>query len=387
MIGNKNNKQSGMVHHLLAIVLVVALITIMGFRVMSVTHADGSNSIYEWGKPVASGGPGLSPTVVQTPNDTSIDAGNYTDVYVDTTNNVWGWGGSSMTPTQVLGVKNVIQRPVDGNGSFAAIEQPGTDSACPTSSSVIGWSTNKAAKVIPQLNCLNVVMLAKAAAHTYALTANGNVYVWGGGNDNILGLGPTINSEKNPTLVPAVTALTGGTSTNVEITTGMNYGGLLVNGQAFSWGENQYGQCGCGSTAAVIESPMPVQQNGTVFTWIDQGGNLLTDGHELALDTNNNVWAWGDNNGGQLGIGTKVNSNVPVEVPFSLPEGTHITTVEAGGEHSLALDSSGNVWAWGYNQYGEVGNGTTQNVLSPIEVLTGKNISMISAGSYHSIAQ
>jgi alpha-tubulin suppressor-like RCC1 family protein len=197
-----------------------------------------------------------------------------------------------------------------------------------------------------------------------ALTSTGEVYVWGGEGE-ALGLSPAVKTEKNPTLNLALTALTNGMSSGVIITTGMTSGGILVNGHAWSWGDNQYGQCGCGSTAAVITSPTPVSQGSTLYTSIDQGGNLTNDGHELALTAAGAVSAWGDNARGQLGIGTQVNSNIPVLVT---------------GLPSNIVD----VRAWGDNQYGQVGNGTTTNVLLPIEVLSG--VTQISAGSFHSIA-
>src|ERR1700683_4704012 len=140
--------QSGFAHHLLGVVIIVALIAVMGLRVLTINYAAADpRSIFEWGKPVASGGPGNVPTVVQ-PSAATIDAGNYSDVVSMSDGTVWAWGRCSMRFTQLAGVKNVTQRAVDGNGSFAAIEQPGTDSACPTSSSVIGWSISKAPAVI-----------------------------------------------------------------------------------------------------------------------------------------------------------------------------------------------------------------------------------------------
>ena len=343
--------------------------------------AASGPSVDEWGRPVAAGGPGNLPTLTQSSSGlATIDAGNYADVLVLSNGTVWGWGVTSMTLTQVPGVANVVQRPVDGNGSFTAIEQPGTDPSCPLSSTVVHWGRNHAPSVVTQLNCLNVVQVAEAATHTFALTSNGSVYVWGG-QGPALGMNPAVKSEKIPTLNPALTALTGGSFAGVVLTTGMTSGGILVNGLAWSWGDNQYGQCGCGSTAAVVTSPTPVDQGVTRYTSIDQGGNLTSDGHELAIDTTGDVWAWGDNARGQLGIGTEVNSNVPVAV-VGLPAG--IVDVRAGGMHSLALDSEGNVWAWGANQYGQVGNGTTLDALLPDEVLSG--VSQISAGSFHSIA-
>ena len=363
-----------------ALTLAMLAAGIATMSAVSIDAAASGPSVFEWGRPVATGGPGTRPAMVQSSATlSSIDAGNFGDVLVLSNGTVWGWGGTSMTLTQVPEVSNVVQRPVDGNGTFTAIEQPGTDSACPTSSTVIHWGKGPTA-VVSQLNCLNVVQLAAAAGHTFALTSTGRVYVWGGGGD-LLGFGSGVTSESKPTLNPTLTALTNGTSAGVMLTTGMTMAGILVNGHAWSWGSNQYGQCGCGSTASQIASPMPVAQGSTLYASIDDGGNLSGDGHELALTATGAVWAWGDNAHGQLGIGTKVDSNIPVAVT-GLPAG--IVDVRAGGEHSLALDGAGNVWAWGDNQYGQVGNGTTTDVLLPINVLAG--ITQISAGSFHSLA-
>jgi hypothetical protein len=284
--------------------------------------------------------------------------------------------------TQVPGVQNVIQRPVDGNGSFAVIEQPGTDASCPTSSSVVTWAPIEPATVIAQLNCLDVVQLARAASHTFALTSSGAVYVWGGGDGNgALGLGPGVINEALPTLNSALTALTNGTSAGVELTSGMSGGGMLVNGKAWTWGGNQEGQCGCNSPVPIVYYPRSVRQGSVRYVSFDEGGNLTRDGHFLAQDTTGRVWAWGDNLDGQLGINTTVNSNVPVLVQ-GLP--SNIVDLRAGGMHSLALDSNGVVWAWGANDSGQVGNGTLTDALLPVQVLTGT--SMISAGAFHSLA-
>ncbi|MGA8417669.1 MAG: hypothetical protein WB808_13755 [Candidatus Dormiibacterota bacterium] len=342
--------------------------------------ADGT-SVYEWGQPVAPGGPGLVPTAVQAAAP-QIDAGNKGDVLVDTGDHVWAWGGTSMVLREEPGVEDVVGRPVDGNGSFSVIEAPGLDSSCPASTTVVNWSPRKAPFVVLGLNCRNVVQLAKAASYSIALAEDGEVYVWGGSDTGGLGLGPTITKELNPTLNPYLSALTGGTATGVEITAGMSGGGLLVNGRAYAWGGDNHGQCGCGSTASVIPYPTAVSQGGVAFTWIDEGGDLSGNGHFLAEDTNGQIWAWGDNKQGQLGDGAKVDSNVPVEV-LGLPG--DIVDLRAGGQHSMALDAAGDVYTWGSNRYGQLGDGTTINATLPELVMTGA--SMISAGAQHSIAQ
>jgi alpha-tubulin suppressor-like RCC1 family protein len=301
-----------------------------------------------------------------------------------------------MSLVQVPGTSNVRQRPVDGNGDFAALEQPGSDPACPGSSTVITWGQSESgdlgigptvngknytsAQDVTTLDCLDVVQLAAANSHMVAITASGDVYVWGGNDKAALGLGFTSKVVDTPVLNAAATALTHGSGTSVEVTAGVEDGGLLVNGQAYSWGGNTYGQCGCGSTTLDILNPTAVRQGGVLFSWIDQGGNAGSDGHELALSSAGAVYAWGDGAEGQLGQGTTVDSDVPLAV-HGLPT---IVDVRAGGMHSLALDDAGNVWAWGSNNDGQVGEGRLADLLTPVEVLRG--VKMISAGALHSLA-
>jgi alpha-tubulin suppressor-like RCC1 family protein/Tol biopolymer transport system component len=94
-----------------------------------------------------------------------------------------------------------------------------------------------------------------------------------------------------------------------------------------------------------------------------------------------NPWAWGNNNNGQLGNGTTTNSSVPVQVSIS-----GVSSIAAGGTHNLALKSGGLVWAWGDNGDGELGNGSFANSSIPVQVSGLSGIIAISAGEYHSLA-
>ena len=105
--------------------------------------------------------------------------------------------------------------------------------------------------------------------------------------------------------------------------------------------------------------------------------------HQVAIYPDGTVWAWGNNNSGQLGNGTTNQSSIPVQV--SGLSGT-FTAVAVGQYHSLALKSDGTVWAWGYNADGEVGNGTTGNKLTPVQVSGLSGVVAIAAGRYHSLA-
>lgn len=72
------------------------------------------------------------------------------------------------------------------------------------------------------------------------------------------------------------------------------------------------------------------------------------------------AWAWGDNVYGQLGNSTNGNSSTPVAV--RLPSGTTVTAIAGGDNHRVALTSAGRVQAWGWNSYGQLGNGTTSTI-------------------------
>jgi hypothetical protein len=82
------------------------------------------------------------------------------------------------------------------------------------------------------------------------------------------------------------------------------------------------------------------------------------------LAANGTVWGWGLNDLGELGDGTTIGRNVPVQA--KLPPG--IVAVSIRDQHSLALSSDGTVWSWGWNGYGQVGNGTTANSSLPVHL-------------------
>lgn len=118
----------------------------------------------------------------------------------------------------------------------------------------------------------------------------------------------------------------------------------------------------------------------TSFVAIDDGGDLGNNGHDLALDADGNVYCWGNNEYGECGLGTTSNVMTPTEVP-GLPA---IAQIRAGGLYSLFLSDSGDVWAAGDNKSHQIGNGSVDNQLTPEQILSG--IAHISAGASHALA-
>ncbi|HPO00603.1 MAG TPA: hypothetical protein PK879_07820, partial [Opitutaceae bacterium] len=111
-----------------------------------------------------------------------------------------------------------------------------------------------------------------------------------------------------------------------------------------------------------------------------------------ALDREGKVYAWGTGDFGQLGNGATENSSTPVTVDMTgVLSGKTVVSVSVGMNHSLALCSDGTVVAWGGNEYGQLGNGSTEYTTRPVAVdmsgvLAGKTVVSVSAGQYHSVA-
>jgi hypothetical protein len=128
----------------------------------------------------------------------------------------------------------------------------------------------------------------------------------------------------------------------------------------FSWGRNDFGQLGNGSSGPGTDSNMPVGVGGGLSA-PDIKALAAGINHSLVLKNDGTVWAWGDNTYGQLGNGTTGGSS---STPVQVKDGNggylqDVTAIAAGGFHNLALKDDGTVVVWGLNSLGQLGNGTT----------------------------
>ena len=103
--------------------------------------------------------------------------------------------------------------------------------------------------------------------------------------------------------------------------------------------------------------------------------------HSMAIDSEGNLWTWGYNGYGQLGDGTTTQRTSPVQIK----QGTKFTQVSASNDHGMVIDSEGNLWAWGVNDVGQLGDGTTTNKTSPVQIKTETKITQVTAGDYSSL--
>ena len=150
---------------------------------------------------------------------------------------------------------------------------------------------------------------------------------------------------------------------------------LTSSGQVKCWGWNQYGQLGDG-TNTDFPAAIPVQGIGEAVTQLATGLH-----HTCALTSSGAVKCWGSNETGQLGDGTTTNRNLPVNV-VGLNEG--VLAIAAGAGFTCALTSLTEVKCWGNNTRGELGDGTSQQRLTPAAVV-GLNaaVSALSVGEFH----
>jgi len=150
---------------------------------------------------------------------------------------------------------------------------------------------------------------------------------------------------------------------------------LKNDGTVWAWGRNDNGQLGDGSN---IDRNTPVQVSGLSGVTAVATSNA----HNLALKNDGTVWAWGWNGHSQLGDGTNLNRNTPVAVSGL----SGVVAVAVGGGHSLALKNDGTVWAWGWNDVGQIGDGTTTRRWTPVQVSDLSGIGALAAGTDHSLA-
>uniref|UniRef100_A0A669DKD5 Regulator of chromosome condensation (RCC1) and BTB (POZ) domain containing protein 1 n=1 Tax=Oreochromis niloticus TaxID=8128 RepID=A0A669DKD5_ORENI len=198
--------------------------------------------------------------------------------------------------------------------------------------------------------------------HVLLATDDGQLFAWGHNGYSQLGNGST-----NPGLSPVLITANLQNKKVKEVSCGSHHSmALTLDGEVFAWGYNNCGQIGSGSTA---NQPYPRKVTGCL-----QGKNAsgITCGQtsSMALVDNGEVYGWGYNGNGQLGIGNNGNQLTPCRV--AALQGMCIQQIVSGYGHCLALTDKGLLYAWGANTYGQLGTGTKSNHLSPVHIMADK---------------
>lgn len=295
---------------------------------------------------------------------------------------VWAWGPDASAQPSL----SSHQSPVQIGAGYAAVSA-GTGSviALKTDGSAWQWGWDCQGGVYPPAQFGDG--FASAVAGAYALRGDGTIwlhYIW----SPVLEQLPVGDGFYTLAVSDHILA-------------------VKTDNTLWGWGRNDYWQIAKGlasrlDTPVLIESQVAsaavgsfhsvaVDTNGTLLEWGVNGSDFMGNGenglpgvahvgdgfvsvaansdHSLAIKADGTLWAWGGNATGSLGDGTRAAQPRPVPIASRSAEG--IASVEAASDHTLAIDRGGSLWAWGWNGTGQLGDGTTVDRLSPVEIGSG----------------
>jgi alpha-tubulin suppressor-like RCC1 family protein len=290
---------------------------------------------------------------------------------------VWAWGDDSAGElADARRTARNVPRPVPnlnevssvGAGAFAVyvIRRDGTAwSWGDNSFGELGTGSKAVGSAVPRelARLRGVREIVAGSADGYALLDNGTVWAFG---DNSLGqlgdgaCGGAVSGRPPACLASSAPEQVPGLAGVIAIAAGGDSGyALRRDGSVWAWGDDEFGELGNGVVRLDEDSPVKVKGLGHVVA-IAAGS---CSGY--ALLRNGRVWAWGRGDFGQLGDGATLQRNLPVEVKGL----TDVVQVVGGGDMAYALERDGALWAWGANAYGQLGNDSVENRDLPARVL------------------
>ena len=309
-------------------------------------------------------------------NGQTISAGERHSLSICTDSTVmsWGWNyygqlgdgttSQKITPVQVSGLTEIIA--ISGGYSHTmALKNDGT---------VWAWGYNAYGRLgdgtttnrnipVQVLGLSGVTAIAAGYDHSVFLKNDGTVWACGWNPYGQLGDGTTIERH-TPVQVSGLTNV-------IDIAAGQSYSIFLKNdGTVWAVGSNISGQLGDGTTTH-RNTPVQVSLLNDITAIV-----ASTDVHSVFLKNDGTVWSCGNNDYGQLGDGTNTNRKTPVKIS----ELNGITAIAGGNRLSLFLKNDGTVWACGNNAFGQLGDGTTTHRNIPVQVLGLSGVTAIAAG-------
>ena len=263
-------------------------------------------------------------------------------------------------------------------------------------------TTTNALTPIKVIGLADIIDVQAGASHSLALKSDGTVWSWGNNNDGQLG-----NNTTTPSSVPIQVP---GLNDIVKIVAGAFHNvAIESDSTAWIWGDNQLNQINSTGTdklfpipgginiidiavgnnyTAVLDNDSLIKINSNVATGI-QLSNVTSLGsgsrHFFMIKSDNTIWAWGDNQYGQLGDNTTIDQTANAAVQVSGLN--NVISITGGQRHSMALKDDGTVWTWGWNGLGQLGNNTLIDELTPIQVPGLDSVIEIAAGSHHCMAK
>ena len=308
------------------------------------------------------------------------------DTYALTsTGSVWVWGADALGEFGNGTMKSFSDHPVQvefpAGVTIASLPSPmpyNTSLAIDTDGNIWGWGYNEDDELclssqillLPTMLPLTDVTLASGAGDHMLYYSQGQLYACGGNQYGDLGDGTTTSST-TPVLVEGLPD----EPVQALVSSWRNSGALMADGTYYDWGYNEAGQLGNGTTA-FSTLPVLVPLRATV-TDVSLGGSSGSNGQTLAILSDGSIWAWGQGGFGQLGDGLTANALSPV--PVTVPVGVVFSRVLSGGSTSYAIDTTGDLWAWGENNFGQLGDGTSGSADAVLPISIGVFLTQVSS--------
>jgi len=340
---------------------------------------------------------------------------------LDTAGNLFVWGDNSVGQVGD-GTTTDRANPTLVGANFKLAVTGTTSAAIKTNGDLYTWGLNyygelgdgtTTNRLVPTFVASGFKFVSVASGFsTFGITTAGDLYAWGWNGDGELGDG-TKTDRSVPTFI--------GSGFSAVAVGYIHTVAMKSDGSVFAWGDNAVGQLGVGGLlrqtptlvgsgfqavaanrfATPLGHTVAVKANGDLYAWGNNDSGQLGDGgvtprvslpeliasgyrtaavgtrHTVALKTNGDLFAWGSNERGQLGIGSHADRLAPVFV------GSSFQAVAAGALHTVALKTNGDLYAWGANDVGQLGDGTIVDRTSP--TLIGSGFAAIAAGRFHTI--
>jgi alpha-tubulin suppressor-like RCC1 family protein/outer membrane protein assembly factor BamB len=307
----------------------------------------------------------------------------------DTTGQLADGGSASRNvPTRTNTETNWLFVSAGGRGNT---NTAGHAVALKTDGSMLSWGANSRGQLgignttdsrVPTIvsTDTNWIYAEAGALHSVALRGDGTIWTWGANDFGQLGFGNTNNVSVETRL--------GVDSGWIEVRAGGSF--MLArraDGTLWGWGRNDSAQLGNNTTANAL-SPIQI---GTNTDWAAISAGVS---HSMGVRSNGTLWVWGRNFG--LNTTRLENSTNIFRVPTQVGSETNWVAVDAGFDHSLMINSAGQMFAWGANQIGQLGNGSSgatigntndANLSMPMQIAASRTWAAVEAGVRHSLAR
>ncbi|MCL2354223.1 MAG: hypothetical protein FWC69_06325, partial [Defluviitaleaceae bacterium] len=213
----------------------------------------------------------------------------------------------------------------------------------------MGWT-------MPPFEGQQVIMGAGGEAHSAAILADGSLWTWGVNNVGQIGDGTTINRNRPQRIMEDAifVALGSGFTMAIKSDNSLWGWGWLVDGE-------------------IVHSPIKIMDD---VIYVSAGFRYV-----MIIKADGSLLGWGRNNVGQLGDGTTIDRHSPIKI---MDDVKYVSTGLGYFAHTMAIKGDGSLWGWGYNRHGQIGDGTTIDRHNP--VMISNNVVSVSVGVSHTMA-